>query len=87
MAVELYEQIQEGLEEKRKEILEFLETAPEPEKEICLGNDDNCVQEHLHVIEESLEKIEDQTLGICVICHESVIISISLNIAMGHTAW
>ena len=72
MAVELYEQIQEGLEEKRKEILEFLEAAPETEKEICLGNDENCIQEHLHVIEESLEKIEDQTLGVCVICHESV---------------
>ena len=27
---------------------------------------------HLHVIETSLEKIEDNTLGICEICHESV---------------
>jgi len=69
MVTELYERIQEGLEEKQKEITEFLETAPEAEKEICIGCDENCVEEHLHVIETSLEKIEDKTLGVCVICH------------------
>ncbi|HLO31993.1 MAG TPA: PP2C family protein-serine/threonine phosphatase [Anaerolineales bacterium] len=69
MATELYERIQEGLETKQQEITEFLETAPETEKEICLGSDENCVENHLHVIESSLEKIEDKTLGVCVICH------------------
>jgi sigma-B regulation protein RsbU (phosphoserine phosphatase) len=69
MVTDLYERIQEGLEEKQKEITEFLETAPETEKDVCLGHDDNCVESHLHVIETSLEKIEDQTLGICVVCH------------------
>ncbi|MGZ9234732.1 MAG: PP2C family protein-serine/threonine phosphatase [Anaerolineales bacterium] len=69
MVTELYERIQEGLEEKQKEITEFLETAPETEKEICIGCDENCVEEHLHVIETSLEKIDDNTLGVCVVCH------------------
>jgi len=69
MVTELYERIQEGLEEKQKEIAEFLETTPETEKEICLGNDEDCVEKHLHVIETSLEKIEDKTLGVCVVCH------------------
>jgi phosphoserine phosphatase RsbU/P len=69
MVTELYGRIQEGLEEKQKEITEFLEVAPEPEKDLCLGNDDHCVETHLHVIETSLEKIDDQTLGICVVCH------------------
>jgi phosphoserine phosphatase RsbU/P len=72
MVTELYERIQEGLQEKQKEIQEFLETAPETEKEICLGNDDDCVEDHLRVIETSLEKIEDKTLGVCVICHGHV---------------
>jgi sigma-B regulation protein RsbU (phosphoserine phosphatase) len=27
------------------------------------------VEEHLHVIETSLEKLEDHTLGVCVVCH------------------
>ena len=69
MVTEVYGRIQEGLEEKQKELLEFLETAPETEQEICLGSDGHCVQEHLHVIETSLEKIEDQSLGVCVVCH------------------
>ncbi len=68
MVTELYERIQEGLEEKEKELKEFLETAPEPEKEICCGDDENCVERHLEVIETSLEKIEEETLGVCVVC-------------------
>lgn len=69
MVTEVYGRIQEGLEEKQKEIIEFLETAPEPEKEICLGSDEHCIEKHLHVIEASLEKIEDHTLGVCVVCN------------------
>jgi sigma-B regulation protein RsbU (phosphoserine phosphatase) len=72
MVTDLYERIQEGLEEKQKEIVEFLETAPEVEKEICLCDDENKVEEHLHIIETSLEKIEDNTLGVCVVCHGHV---------------
>src|SRR5512138_2809753 len=68
MVTQLYERIQEGLEEKEKEIKEFLETAPEMEKEICCAEDECCVDEHLEVIETSLEKIEEETLGICVVC-------------------
>jgi phosphoserine phosphatase RsbU/P len=72
MVTDLYERIQEGLEEKQKEITEFLETAPETEIEVCLCNDENSVEQHLQVIETSLEKIEDNTLGICVVCHGHV---------------
>jgi sigma-B regulation protein RsbU (phosphoserine phosphatase) len=57
------------LEEKQKEITEFLQTAPEPEKDLCLGHDEHCIEDHLHVIESSLEKMEDGTLGVCVVCH------------------
>lgn len=69
MVTELYGRIQEGLEVKQKELKEFLETAPETEKDICLGHDEQCVEQHLHVIESSLEKIGDNTLGVCVVCH------------------
>lgn len=72
MVIELYERIQEGLEEKQKELIEFLETAPEPEKDLCLCDDENCVETHLEVIEDCLEKIEDNTLGVCVVCHGHV---------------
>jgi sigma-B regulation protein RsbU (phosphoserine phosphatase) len=72
MAVDMYPRIQESLDEKRQHITEFLETASETEKEICLCEDEGGVHTHLEVIETSLEKIEEQTLGICVICHEPV---------------
>jgi len=69
MVTEIYEPIQEELEEKQKEITEFLQTAPEPEKDLCLGHDEHCIEDHLHVIESTLEKMEDGTLGVCVVCH------------------
>jgi RNA polymerase-binding transcription factor DksA len=69
MITEVYGRIQEGLEEKHKEITEFLEAAPETENEICLGHDEHCIEQHLHVIETSLEKLDNNTLGVCVVCH------------------
>ncbi|HLF74111.1 MAG TPA: SpoIIE family protein phosphatase [Anaerolineales bacterium] len=68
MAVDIYPRIQEGLDKKRQNLTEFLESAPEAEKEICLCKEEQGLHTHLHVIEESLEKIEDQTLGLCVVC-------------------
>lgn len=69
MAIEIYDRIHKSLDEKRQAVTEFLESATESEKEICLCDDETCVEEHLHVIESSLEKIEDETLGLCVVCH------------------
>ncbi|MEW5827432.1 MAG: SpoIIE family protein phosphatase [Chloroflexota bacterium] len=69
MYPDLYPRIQKRLEQKRHTITEFLETAPDAEKEICLCGDETEVQTHLDVIEASLEKIEDQTLGLCTVCH------------------
>src|SRR5215204_1819461 len=67
MAIDLYEHIQAGLVAKRQAVNEFLEEASEEEKNICLC-DETCIEEHLHVIDESLDKLEEGTLGICKIC-------------------
>ena len=40
MAVDMYPRIQESLDEKRENVTEFLETASEVEKEICLCEDE-----------------------------------------------
>jgi sigma-B regulation protein RsbU (phosphoserine phosphatase) len=69
MIPDLYPRIRKSLEQKQHFVTEFLETAPAEEKEICLCEDEPKVQTHLHVIETSLEKIEDQTLGLCTVCH------------------
>ncbi len=72
MAVEMYPRIQQSLEEKRHNVHEFLEEASSEEKKICLCEGEADVHAHLEVIENSLEKIEENTLGVCVICHEAV---------------
>ena len=83
MALDILQRIQESLDEKRHNVTEFLETATETEKDVCLCDDDHCVQEHLHVIETSLEKLDSEMLGVCEICHGYVDTS---RLAMDYTA-
>jgi phosphoserine phosphatase RsbU/P len=71
MAIDLLRQIQGGLAAKRQNLTEFLETAPDDQKELCC-EDEHKVKAHLQVIETALEKAEDQTLGICEVCHGHV---------------
>ncbi|NWG05904.1 MAG: SpoIIE family protein phosphatase [Chloroflexi bacterium] len=69
MALDIFQRIQTSLEEKRHHVTEFLETASNAEKDLCLCDDEHCVQEHLHVLETSIEKLGSETLGLCEICH------------------
>lgn len=69
MALDIFQRIHESLDEKRNNLTEFLETATDVEKDVCLCDDDHCMQEHLQVIDESMEKLNDNTLGVCEICH------------------
>jgi phosphoserine phosphatase RsbU/P len=67
------ETIQQSLTKTRENLYHWLEATPEEKQEIQLGSPDACcVEDHLEVINECLEKAEDGTLGICEICHERV---------------
>ena len=73
MADETIETIQKGLAETRENLVHWIEATPPSKKSIlCVSEDGTCVEEHLHVIDESLEKIREGTFGICEICHEPV---------------
>jgi len=73
MKNKIIDEIQTSLEETRINLTNWVETTPEEERHACLGcGDDNCLEEHLHVIDESLEKIREGTLGICKVCQEAV---------------
>lgn len=72
MADEMLKRIEQSLTEKRQNIYHWLETAPAEEKEMCLCEDNTCVQPHMQVIETALEKAENKTLGICKVCNEYV---------------
>src|SRR4030067_3842993 len=68
-----YEELETGLEQKQSNLLTWIETTPEEKKQTQLGPaEETDVKEHLHVIEESLEKIEEGVFGICEVCRESV---------------
>jgi sigma-B regulation protein RsbU (phosphoserine phosphatase) len=69
MEIDILQNIQNGLNEKRQNITEFLESASKVEKELCSCEDEQGIQAHLHVIEINLEKIKNETLGICQVCH------------------
>jgi len=71
MATNIFQRIQGGLAAKRQNLTEFLNSAPEEKKDLCC-EDEREVQAHLHVIETSIEKAEDQTLGLCTVCHGHV---------------
>ncbi|MCC6500791.1 MAG: SpoIIE family protein phosphatase [Anaerolineales bacterium] len=83
MSLEILEQIETSLVAKRQAVTEFIETASDTEKAARLCEDDHCVQDHLHVIETCLAKLDSHTLGICEICHQYVEPS---QLAMNYTA-
>ncbi|MGE5072323.1 MAG: PP2C family protein-serine/threonine phosphatase [Anaerolineae bacterium] len=67
------ETIQQSLTKTRDNLYHWLEATPEEKQEVQLGSPDACcVEDHLEVINECLEKAEEGTLGICEICHERV---------------
>jgi phosphoserine phosphatase RsbU/P len=77
MGTEVISRIQEGLETKRENLVHWLGSAPEEDKEtsLCCEEEavaENSLQPHLHVIDSVLEKVADQTLGVCEVCHGKV---------------
>ena len=71
MSVQDFQPFQKGLEAKRRNVTEFLETAPKSKVEMCCADTSNA-QAHLQVIEDALRKTGDRTLGICELCQEYV---------------
>jgi sigma-B regulation protein RsbU (phosphoserine phosphatase) len=73
METSILNRIHEGLTEKKTSLEEWRKETTHEHKEICLCSDDESVlEEHLHVIDESLQKIEEGVLGVCQVCHGTV---------------
>ena len=71
MATNIFQRIQGSLAEKRQNLTELLNSAPEEKNDLCC-EDEHEVHAHLHVIETAIEKAQDETLGICTVCHGHV---------------
>ena len=73
MDTSILQRFQTSLIEKRHNLVEWLGQTPPAKKQIQLGSaDEQDVQAHLRVVDQALEKISDQTLGICEVCHKTV---------------
>ena len=73
METEIIDRVQEGLTEKKANLEKWQAVATDETKEICLcATDESVLEAHLHVIDTSLQKIEEGTFGICEICHDPV---------------
>lgn len=73
METSIFNDIQRALTDKRMRLNEWHRNASKQEKQVVLGTEGEPeVQAHLHVIGASLEKVDEGTLGVCVVCHEQV---------------
>jgi len=73
METSVINRIQEGLTEKKITLEGWREEATHEIKEVCLCSaDESILEEHLHVIDDSLQKIEEGVLGVCQVCHGTV---------------
>jgi sigma-B regulation protein RsbU (phosphoserine phosphatase) len=73
MGYSVIERIQESLVDKRHNLLGWLEGAPASEKQVRLADGQEAsIQPHLQVLENSLEGIDNETLGVCTVCHGKI---------------
>jgi sigma-B regulation protein RsbU (phosphoserine phosphatase) len=73
MEATLFQRVQKSLLEKRQNLTNWLKETPAPKKRVQLGAlDDQAIQAHMHIIDTSIGKLEDQTLGICEVCHGQI---------------
>lgn len=73
MEANVFERIRESLLEKRRNLTEWLSKTPVPERQLRLGPaSEGAVYAHLQVIDTSLTRAADQSLGVCQVCHEQV---------------
>lgn len=72
MEDETREELQKALTETRQNLAHWIETAPEVKQEIVCCSDQDCAQDHVHALDQSLQRIAEGTFGMCEVCHEPV---------------
>jgi sigma-B regulation protein RsbU (phosphoserine phosphatase) len=66
-------EIRHSVQTKRHNLDTWLETAPAPEKELCLeACGETCVAEEVAVLDETLEKVGTDSYGVCKVCHGTI---------------
>jgi phosphoserine phosphatase RsbU/P len=69
----ILQQLRENILQRKQNILDFLRQTNLPTVKMRTGPaGEEAVDEHLLQLEQSLEKADEKTLGVCEVCHESV---------------
>jgi sigma-B regulation protein RsbU (phosphoserine phosphatase) len=70
MRPKIYDQIEVSLVEKRQTLDHWQDETPPVKRQSYFGEaGETALQDHIHVIAESLEKTSDGRLGLCEVCH------------------
>jgi sigma-B regulation protein RsbU (phosphoserine phosphatase) len=73
METSFFDRFRGSLLEQRQNLLDWLQHTPAWKKQISLGPaDEQAMQAHLQVLDTAIAKTEDQTLGLCVVCHDYI---------------
>lgn len=73
MDTEVFERIRVSLQEQRQNLADWLSATPAWKKQVRLGPvDEGAVQTRVRVLDTAIEKTENQTLGLCEVCHDYI---------------
>ena len=64
------DQFQANLRQKQQCVTELLAETPLAKQQCCLGKaETEAVEAHLHIVTAALEQVENETIGLCQVCH------------------
>jgi len=73
MDTTFFERVRFNLLEQRQNLTDWLSTTPARKRQVRLGPlDERDVQAHLQILDTVIEKTENQTLGLCEVCHDYI---------------
>lgn len=73
MNTQIFERVKASLLDQRQNLTAWLHNTPAQERQIRLGPvGEQAMQAHLEVLDAALEKAENNTLGLCEVCHDYV---------------
>lgn len=73
MDTKFIQNIKDSVVEQRKNLVDWLSATPDNKKQIRLGlADEQDVQSRLNMLDTVIEKAENQTLGLCEICNDTI---------------
>jgi len=73
METTVLQYLKESIAQQRQNLADWLNGAPDNEKKLRAGpSGEQAVEEHLRTLDSALKKAEDETLGLCDVCHDYV---------------